>query len=154
MSKRDTWYKLDLSANVYPTLQRKDFSSVYRVSVTLKELIQPDILQQAVDMTLPRFPTFKTALRRGLFWRYLEPNNRPGPFVKPDIVNPCMPMNFRSDNRHLIRVYYYQKKNFSGSFSFHFRWKRSFIPDPYNYRSLSASSRARYSGRYGSFKYR
>ena len=61
-------------------------------------------------MTLPRFPTFKTALRRGLFWRYLEPNNRPGPFVKPDIVNPCMPMNFRSDNRHLIRVYYYQKK--------------------------------------------
>lgn len=108
--KRTTWYKLDLSANVYPTLQRKDFSSVYRISITLKEKIQPKILQQAVDKTLPRFPTFKTALRRGLFWRYLEPNNRPGPFVQADIGNPCMQMNFRSENRYLIRIYYYENK--------------------------------------------
>lgn len=108
--KRESWYKLDLSANVYPTLQRKDFSSVYRISITLKETIQPDLLQQAVDLTLPRFPTFKTALRRGLFWRYLEPNDRPGPFVQPDIQNPCMHMNFHADNRYLIRIYYYQKR--------------------------------------------
>ncbi len=108
--KRNSWYKLDLSANVYPTLQRKDFSSVYRISITLKETIQPDLLQQAVDLTLPRFPTFKTALRRGLFWRYLEPNDRPGPFVQPDIQNPCMHMNFHADNRYLIRIYYYQKR--------------------------------------------
>ena len=108
--KQDSWYKLDLSANVYPTLQRKNFSSVYRISVTLKETIQPDLLQKAVDLTLPRFPTFKTALRRGLFWRYLEPNHRPGPFVQPDIQNPCMPMHFRANNRYLIRIYYYQKR--------------------------------------------
>ena len=31
------WYKLDLSAIVYPTLQRRDFSSVYRLSVLLKD---------------------------------------------------------------------------------------------------------------------
>lgn len=108
--KRASWYKLDLSANVYPTLQRKNFSSVYRISITLKEMIQPDLLQQAVDMTLPRFPTFKSALRKGLFWRYLEPNDRPGPFVKSDIQNPCMPMHFRANNRYLIRFYYYQNK--------------------------------------------
>jgi hypothetical protein len=107
---RDTWYKLDLSANVYPTLQRKDFSSVYRISVTLKEEIQPELLQQALDMTLPRFPTFKVAMRRGLFWRYLEPNDRPGPFVQPDINNPCMPMRFRANNRYMIRVYYYHNR--------------------------------------------
>ncbi len=109
-NNRDTWYKLDLSANVYPTLQRKDFSSVYRISVTLKEDIQPDLLQQALDMTLPRFPTFKVAMRRGLFWRYLEPNDRPGPYVQPDINNPCMPMRFRANNRYMIRVYYYHNR--------------------------------------------
>ena len=109
-NNRDTWYKLDLSANVYPTLQRKDFSSVYRISVTLKDEIQPELLQQALDMTLPRFPTFKVAMRRGLFWRYLEPNNRPGPFVQPDINNPCMPMRFRANNRYMIRVYYYHNR--------------------------------------------
>ncbi len=105
-----TWYKLDLSANVYPTLQRKNFSNIYRLSITLTKKIQPDILQQAVDRVLPRFPAFKVALRKGVFWRYLEPNNRPGPFVQPDIMNPCMPMSLRSNHRYLIRIYYYERQ--------------------------------------------
>ena len=106
-SKKDVWYKLDLSATVYPTLQRRDFSSVYRLSVKLKDNVDPALLQQALDLTLPRFPTYKVAIRKGLFWRYLEPNSRPGPFVQEDIKNPCMPMHFKSNNRYLIRVYYY-----------------------------------------------
>lgn len=107
---RRTWYKLDLSAIVYPTLQRRDFSSVYRLSVLLKEPVKPDILQQAVDMALPRFPTYKSAIRKGLFWRYLETNNRPGPFVQRDIKNPCMPMPFKENNRYLLRIYYYDRR--------------------------------------------
>ena len=108
--EKKIWYKLDLSANVYPTLQRKNFSSLYRLSLSLKETIDPALLQKAVDITLPRFPSFKVALRRGLFWRYLEPNNRPGPFVQPDISNFCMPLHFKSNNRYLIRIYYYEKR--------------------------------------------
>ena len=95
--KKDVWYKLDLSATVYPTLQRRDFSSVYRLSVKLKEPIDPALLQQALDLTLPRFPTYKVAIRKGLFWRYLEPNNRPGPFVQEDNKNPCMPHHCLGD---------------------------------------------------------
>ena len=109
-TKKDVWYKLDLSAIVYPTLQRRDFSSVYRLSVVLKEAIDPELLQQALDMTLPRFPTYKVAIRKGLFWRYLEPNNRPGPYVREDIKNPCMPMPFKGNSRYLIRVYYYDNR--------------------------------------------
>ena len=109
-AKKDIWYKLDLSATVYPTLQRRDFSSVYRLSVTLRETVDPELLQQALDMTLTRFPTYKVTIRKGLFWRYLEPNNRPGPFVQKDIKNPCMPMHFKSNNRYLIRVYYYGRR--------------------------------------------
>lgn len=107
-SGRREWYKLDLSAIVYPTLQRRDFSSVYRLSVVLKEEIQPEVLQKALDMTLPRFPTYKAAIRKGLFWRYLEPNDRPGPFVQEDVKNPCQPMHFKANNRYLVRVYYYR----------------------------------------------
>ncbi|MCM1123993.1 MAG: alcohol acetyltransferase [Eubacterium sp.] len=106
-NRKDIWYKLDLSAIVYPTLQRRDFSSVYRLSVVLKDPVNPELLQQALDMTLTRFPTYKVAIRKGLFWRYLEPNNRPGPYVREDIKNPCMPMNFKGNNRYLIRIYYY-----------------------------------------------
>lgn len=109
-NKKEIWYKLDLSAIVYPTLQRKDFSSVYRLSVVMKEKVEPELLQKALDMTLPRFPTYKVAIRKGVFWRYLEPNNRPGPFVMPDIKNPCMPMPFKANNRYLVRVYYYDRR--------------------------------------------
>ena len=108
--RKDVWYKLDLSAIVYPTLQRRDFSSVYRLSVMLKEKIDPVLLQTALDRTLPRFPTYKVAIRKGLFWRYLEPNYRPGPYVLEDIKNPCMPMPFKGNNRYLIRVYYYDRR--------------------------------------------
>lgn len=101
------WYKLDLSAIVYPTLQRRDFSSVYRLSVVLKEPVNPEILQTAVDIALKRFPTYKTAIRKGLFWRYLELNDRPGPFVQKDIRNFCMPMPFKAGNRYLLRIYYH-----------------------------------------------
>lgn len=107
---RKEWYKLDLSAIVYPTLQRRDFSSVYRLSVLLKEEIDPEILQKAVDLALPRFPTYKSALRKGLFWRYLEPNNRPGPFVQEDVKNPCQPIRYKVNNRYMIRFYYYGRR--------------------------------------------
>ena len=109
-AERRDWYKLDLSAIVYPTLQRRDFSSVYRLSVVLREEVQPQVLQQALDLTLPRFPTYKAAIRKGLFWRYLEPNDRPGPFVQEDVKNPCQPMYFKANNRYLVRVYYYKDR--------------------------------------------
>lgn len=107
--KKD-WYKLDLSAIVYPTLQRRDFSAVYRLSVTLKSPVDPELLQRAVDLSMKRFPTYKVAIRKGLFWRYLEPNRRPGPYVRPDIKNPCMPMGFQTNNRYLVRFYYYENR--------------------------------------------
>lgn len=104
------WYPLDLSAIVYPTLQRRGFSSVYRLSILMKQEVDPQVLQQAVDMAMPRFPTYKAAMRKGLFWRYLEPNNRPGPFVETDMNNSCQPMNFKSNNRYLVRFFYFRNR--------------------------------------------
>ena len=84
------WIEIVGSSNFYPTA-KAEWADVKQGVI--------DVLQQALDMTLPRFPAYKVAMRTGLFWRYLEPNHRPGPFVRPDIVNPCMPMHLRSNNR-------------------------------------------------------
>ena len=135
---QETWYPLDLSAIVYPTLQRRDFSSVYRLSVLLKEEIKPDILQQAVEMTLPRFPTYKVAMRKGLFWRFLEPNHRPGPFVQEDVRNFCMPMSFRSKGRWLIRIYYHGCR--IALEAHHSLWNRRNDTFTHSYCRLSSSS--------------
>lgn len=105
-----SWYKLDNSANIYPAIQRSFYSSVYRISAHMNEVVEPETLQKALDMTMPRFPTFDVCIKKGLFWQYFEKNKRPGPFVQEDIINPCMPIRFKSGNRYLIRVYYYNKK--------------------------------------------
>lgn len=105
-----TWYKLDNSANIYPAIQRSYYSSVYRFSACITEDVNPEILQRALDKTMPRFPIFDVCIKKGFFWQYLEHNRKPGPFVEKDIINPCMPMRFKSNNGYLVRVYYYRKR--------------------------------------------
>jgi len=105
-----SWYKLDNSANIYPAIQRSYYSPVYRFSAYMVKVVQPELLQKALDMTMPRFPIFDVCIKKGLFWQYFEKNKRPGPFIQEDIINPCMPIRFKAGNRYLIRVYYYNKK--------------------------------------------
>ena len=62
------WDKLDNTAHLFPVIAREQMSNVYRISVTLTELIDPLLLQQALDLVLPRFDGFNLRLRRGVFW--------------------------------------------------------------------------------------
>ena len=59
---------------------------------------------------MPRFPGFRVRMKPGVFWHYFEPNDSPGPFVRPDMSNPCQPIRFREDNGWLVRFFYYQSR--------------------------------------------
>lgn len=104
------WYRLDNAGVLYSALKKEKYAPVYRFSAVMDETVDPDALQRAVDRTMPRFPTFRVRIRKGFFWCYFEPNHKPGPFVKPDISNPCQPMRDREDNDWLIRFYYYESR--------------------------------------------
>lgn len=109
MAQQD-WYRLDNAGVLYSALKKEKYAPVYRFSAVMDEKVDPDTLQRAVDRTMPRFPTFRVRIRKGFFWCYFEPNLKPGPFVKPDISNPCQPMRDREDNDWLIRFYYYESR--------------------------------------------
>ena len=47
---------------------------------------------------------FRVRIRKGAFWCYFEPNEKPGPFVRRDIANPCQPIREKWDNDWLIPV--------------------------------------------------
>lgn len=66
------WMRLDNAAKIYPAACRSNWSNVFRVSVTLKEDVDKKILRSALEVTVRRFPSIATRLRRGLFWYYLE----------------------------------------------------------------------------------
>ena len=108
--KKNTWYPLDNAGVLYSAIQKERYSAVYRFSALMTKAVDPQALQRAVQKTMPRFPGFGVRIRRGAFWCYFEPNPNPGPFVKPDMANPCQPLRFHEDNDWLIRILYYEKR--------------------------------------------
>lgn len=111
MARQETpWYPLDNAGTLYSALQKERYSAIYRFSAWMTDEVDPVALQRAVNRTMPRFPGFSMRIRRGVFWYYLEPNDAPGPFVKPDVADPCQPVRFREDGRWLVRFYYYRHR--------------------------------------------
>lgn len=108
--KQRRWYRLDNAGVLYSALKKEKYAPVYRFSAVMAEPVNPELLQRAVDRTMPRFPCFRVRIRKGVFWCYFEPNEKPGPFVRPDIANPCQPIRDRDDNDWLIRFYYYENR--------------------------------------------
>ena len=66
------WMRLDNAAKIYPAARNQNWSNTFRLSATLTEDVDTDVLQQALEVTVPRFPSIAARLRRGLFWYYLQ----------------------------------------------------------------------------------
>lgn len=104
------WDKLDNTALLFPVIANESMSSVYRISVTLTEEVQPKLLQQALDQVLPLFDIFHARLRRGMFWYYFETNTRPAPRVREEVTCPCQYIPPYQNNNYLFRVTYYRRR--------------------------------------------
>lgn len=104
------WYKLDNAAKIFPGQNTSSYSNVYRLSATLKEKVDPELLEKALEKTMPRFPSFDVRMRNGFFWHYLEKNPNGAPPVKPDSANPCLRVKWKENRGYLIRVFYYEKR--------------------------------------------
>lgn len=104
-----TWFKLDNAAKIFPGQNSSTWSNMIRISVNLKEEIEPETLLTAVKMCLPRFPSLNVRIRHGFFWYYFE-NNPNEPIVRPDVNNPCVRIKYNENNRYLFRVFYYKSR--------------------------------------------
>ncbi|MCI9178218.1 MAG: hypothetical protein HFJ28_06730 [Clostridia bacterium] len=103
------WRKLDNSAKLFPIVGNKKFSSIYRMSVTLVEQIEPKTLKLAVEQALNIFTSFKVCLKKGFFWYYLEENQQEI-VVNPEETYPCRYMNQKANHGYLFKVTYYKNK--------------------------------------------
>ena len=89
------WYKLDNAAKIYPGQNTSSWSNVYRITAQITEKVDPELLEKALEMTLPRFPSLHVKLKNGFFWHYFETNDNAAPPVLPDVANPCQRMKFK-----------------------------------------------------------
>lgn len=104
-----TWYRLDSNARVFPAVTSENNSVIFRVAVILKKEVDPEILQQAADIVIERFPMFKVKLDSGLFWNYLYDNRKPLK-VQPEQTYPCAVIDPHENNGYLLRIIYYQRR--------------------------------------------
>lgn len=102
------WDKLDNTAHLFPVIAGEEMTNVYRISVVLKEEIQQNLLQQALDIMLPKFELFNVRLRQGVFWYYFEENVKRAPLVVEEETYPCRFIVQNKNRSYLFRVSYYK----------------------------------------------
>lgn len=103
------WMHLDNSAKIYPASATSRWNNIYRLSATLKDEVDREVLQSALDVTVRRFPSIAVKLKRGVFWYYLEEIAH-APTVQDERSYPLVRMPL-DDIRHCaFRVLIYKKR--------------------------------------------
>ena len=103
------WYRLDNAALIFPAIIRKNWNNVFRVSATLKEPVDPEVLDRAIEELRPRFPTCFVRLRTGFFWYYLETITK-APKAQQDFAYPLTHMTRRELKTCCVRFLYYENR--------------------------------------------
>ncbi len=103
------WMRLDNAAKIYPAAKRRNWSNVFRQSVTLTEEVDVAVLQSALEVTVPRFPSIASRLRRGAFWYYLQQLPR-APKIRPENSWPLTRMDRKEMRQCAFRVLVYRER--------------------------------------------
>ncbi len=103
------WYKVDNAGKVFHAVTEASNSSVYRVSVLMKDMIDEEILQEALDHVIKRFPTLAVKVRKGIFWDFME-SNEEKLSVQQETTYPCHPIHPKENNGYLFKVLYFNKR--------------------------------------------
>ena len=85
---KDTWYRMDNVAKVFLASYNERDTRSFRVSCVLKEEIEPEILEIAVEQAIKERPQYQVLIRRGLFWHYMEETELT-PEVCEEDTRPC-----------------------------------------------------------------
>ena len=103
------WLPLDNAAKIYPAAKRQNWTNVFRLSATLTEEVDPQVLQSALEVTVRRFPSIATRLRRGVFWYYLQQVDHAPP-LHPESSYPLTRMSREELRRCAFRVIVYRRR--------------------------------------------
>ena len=107
MAKKATsplrWVPLDNAAKIYPAARRKNWSNVFRQSVTLTQRVDTVVLKSALEVTVTRFPSIAARLRKGVFWYYLQ-QVESAPAVREEYSYPLVYMSKKEMRQCAFRV--------------------------------------------------
>lgn len=101
-----SWSGLDNAALIFPSASWKADHQVFRISCELCDKVDPAVLQKALEQTMEAFQVYRSVLKRGMFWYYLESTEKT-PEVHCEDRQPCASMNIRNGRSLLFDVSYF-----------------------------------------------
>jgi NRPS condensation-like uncharacterized protein len=101
--QKNGWLKLDNAAKLFPAIMSGELTSVFRITVFLKNPVKYSAIKEAVEITSRRFPYFSVSLGSGLFWYYLEQNHQL-PRIQTEEKIPCTAFAAKRKNEPLYRI--------------------------------------------------
>jgi NRPS condensation-like uncharacterized protein len=104
-----TWYRLDNAGKLFPSIANERFTTVFRMSATMKDDIDLDLLQVALNHMMKRMPYYRVLLKRGFFWYYFEKTDEM-PIVEEERQYPCMYLDFKKHASFPFRVLFYERR--------------------------------------------
>lgn len=107
--KEEKWTRLDNASKLFPAVANNRDTKVFRFSCELYEDVDPEVLQQSLNLTMESFPFYNSILRRGFFWYYFE-STYMNPTVESENKPLCAPIYIRNEKNLLFRVFYYNKR--------------------------------------------
>ncbi|MDY4082586.1 MAG: hypothetical protein SOY97_13280 [Candidatus Metalachnospira sp.] len=107
MEKSRQWSRLDNAAKIFPPTSSKRDTKVFRFVCELKEPVDGPMLQRALNKTVETFPIYRSILKKGIFWYYLEESTFE-PIVHEEDIPVCAPIYDPFNHGLLYRVSYYK----------------------------------------------
>lgn len=109
LKRKTRWFPLDNAAKIYPPTASATRAHVFCFSALLDNEIDGTLLQEAVTNVLQHYPTFKTMLKKGAFWYYLEENFKPVKVFQESSYY-LKPINYVENNDYLFQVLFIRNK--------------------------------------------
>lgn len=103
------WYKIDNVSKVFLATAGKRDTRSFRLSCTLKEDVDPELLKQAVHSAIEDRPQVQVRIRRGLFWHYMEDTDLE-PVIKQEDDRICPVLYVPSKTMLHYQVTYFGKR--------------------------------------------
>lgn len=103
------WYKIDNVSKVFLATAGKRDTRSFRLSCTLKEDVDPKLLEQAVLSAIEERPQVQVRIRRGFFWHYMEDTDLM-PVVKKEDDRICPLLYVPSKTMLHYQVTYFGKR--------------------------------------------
>ncbi|MHA1551068.1 MAG: hypothetical protein ACTSQC_03920 [Candidatus Heimdallarchaeaceae archaeon] len=110
VSDRDEeWHRLENAATGFSLISTPKIPQVFRLSATMKEIVNITQLQKALNNIIVRFPYFRVNMKNSFFWHFWE-TNLDYPKIYPDSKYPNNYLPITQKGEFPFRVKAYKKR--------------------------------------------